>query len=556
MRAGLALLISLLVAMLAGCSTTTSLSPAQPGPLAEAREQDRYHVHIETHDGIRLKATVYQPAIEPGETAPLIIATHGYGGFRAPRPFSIYGKTMLTGQAAIEAWRQGYWVVFYDQRGFGGSQGKVNMMDLDKEVRDVSTVIDWSLAHLPAITEMPDGGPAIGMIGESYGGGAQLLASIQDERLRAIVPIAAWHNMADALAPNDHVRSNWGSILLILPAITSGFDTQGLSKPWRSMIGGSMNTEVREILEQRSPQRFCEQGQHPQADALLVQGFRDTMMTMDHAMANRDCIIEGGGDARLLALQGGHILPWPGQSWSGKPLFNTDETIHCDEDPRAPRQATEQVIVDWWDEKLRGEERQLPDVCVAIDYEHSLPMNDIPVDTEAFTIPRSQVHVPISGLFEGFMVPFDTFFDMFRGLWDNADLRFLKPNGGFGRPRFVPVHIVEGEDEVLLGTPRIEMNVAGTASLFSTRVFVGIGVQSANKRRVRVASEQITPLPEKGYFRQDLAPVAVKLERGDRVGLIIYGYNWQYFTNPSFWWSQARVSGELHLPLIESMELP
>ena len=551
MRAGLALLILLLW----GCSTT-QLSPVAPGPLAEPREQDRYHVHINTHDGIRLKATVYQPEIAPGETAPLIIATHGYGGFRAPRPTSIYGKTMLTGQAAIEAWRQGYWVVFYDQRGFGGSKGKVNMMDPEKEVRDVSTVIDWALEHLPAITNLPDGSPAIGMIGESYGGGAQLLASIQDERLRAIVPIAAWYSLADGLAPNDHVRSNWGSVLLTLPAISSRFSTQGMRKPWRSMITGTMNSEVRETLEERSPKRFCERGEHPQADALLIQGFRDTMLPMEHALANRDCIIEGGGDARLLALQGGHILPWPVQSWSGKPLFNTDKTIRCDEDPRAPAQRTEELIVSWWDEKLRGEEPVMPDICVAVDYDHSLALERLPDSSETFNIPRSQVHVPISGLFEGFMVPFDSFFDMFRGLWDNADLRFMEDSGGFGRPRFIPVHIVEGDDEVLLGTPNIEMNVAGTASLRSTRVFIGVGVQKANKRRVRVVSEQITPLPAKGRYRQDLAPVSAKLDRGDRVGLVIYGFNWQYFANPSFWWSRARLNGELTLPLIDSMELP
>ncbi|MBA3981304.1 MAG: X-Pro dipeptidyl-peptidase [Alcanivorax sp.] len=534
-----------LSATLSGCATT-QLPLAEPGPVSGSREATRYQVKIPTHDGQMLAATVYQPALAAGDSAPLIIATHGYGGFRAKRPFSIYGKTMITGQAAIAAWRAGYWVVFYDQRGFGGSDDRVHMMARDKEVRDVSSVIDWSLAHLPGISTLPDGAPAIGMIGESYGAGAQILASFHEPRLQALVPIAGWHDLADAMAPNSHVRTSWGGALATVPPVTSGFSTQTLSRPWRSMFSGTLSHDVRRAMNARSPATWCGNGHEPQADVLLVQGFRDSLMTMDQALDNRECFLDAGRDARLLAIQGGHILPWPVQRWSGKPLFNTDRHVHCN----GEAQRLEDVILSWWDEKLRGEEGDVPPLCIALDYQDSITPENFPESVQRFPVSREQVHIPIAGLFEGFMVPFDTGYDLFRGLWGNADRRFLKPSGGLGRPRFIPLYVVERDDELLLGTPEINLMLGGTASVRSTRVFVGVGVQHANQRRIRVASEQLTPLPKKGRYQQSLAPVATPLQAGDRVGLIVYGFNWQYAFNPSFWWSRARFNGEVALPLI------
>ena len=542
---------ALFVVLLCGCATT-DLAPVEPGPAPESLDQDYYQVNIPTHDGERLRATVYQPELEPGETAPLIIASHGYGGMRASRPWSFYGQAMLTGQAALEAWREGYWVVFYNQRGFGGSSDSVNLMDPDKEVRDPSTILDWALEHLPGIASLPDGNPAVGMVGESYGGGSQILASFEDDRLGALVPIATWHDLPESFAPNGHVRTYWGGVLATVPAFTSRLRNMNnvFGHPYRGMFTGTMPDEARRLLYERSPAAYCNRGQHPEADALLIQGFRDTIMTMDQALANRDCFREGGRDARLMAIQGGHILPWPLQRWSGKPLFNTDSTLTCD----GEEYPLEELIVHWWDEKLRGAPRRLPDVCLALDYENSTEMEEFPDPAERFRIPRTRVHIPIAGLFEGFMVPADRIGDIFRGLWPGQDLRFKEPQGGFGRPKFIPLHIVRGDDEVLLGTPRIDMQLGGTASRRSTRVFLGVGVQHRNKRRVEIASEQITPLPSRGRYQQELAPVSRVLEPGDRVGLVIYGYNWQYFTNPSYWWSRAILQGDIELPL-DTMEL-
>lgn len=541
--------VVLAILFLAGCATV-DMPPASPGPLVSALEQDYFHVKIPTHDGLELEATVYQPELAPGETAPVIITTHGFGGFRAKRPFSIYGKTMITGEAALAAWRKGYWVVFYDQRGWGDSDGVVHGMDPEFEVKDVSTVIDWTLAHVPAIKRLDDGSPALGMIGESYGGGAQLLATFRDPRLKAMVPIASWYDLRD-IAPHNHMKTNWGAALFVLGGISSGFDVGFMmKKPHRSGFGGTLNDEALDILYERSPLAHCERGEAPQGDVLLVNGFRDNLFGVQQAVANQACFQAHGRDARLLAIQGGHILPWPMQKWSGKPYFNTDENISCS----GYENTLVDTIVAWWDEKLLNAEAEVPETCITLDYESGL---DDPqrffIEGTQFSVPNSKLHIPFAGMFEWLMIPSDVVGDVFRKGWPGADTRHLNPNGGFGRPKFIPVYLAH-EDEVLSGIPEINLRLDGSASKFSTRVFVGVGVQKAGQRRVHVVSEQLHPLPKKGFYRESLPAISTPLERGDRVGLVVYGYTWQYFTNPSYWWSQARIRGDLTLPIREPLE--
>ena len=78
--------------LLSGCSTLdVKQHYAQHSP-QQSLPADYFQIDIPSHDGINLKATLYQPELAPGETAPLIIHAHGFGVFRMPRPMSIYGQ--------------------------------------------------------------------------------------------------------------------------------------------------------------------------------------------------------------------------------------------------------------------------------------------------------------------------------------------------------------------------------------------------------------------------------------------------------------------------------
>lgn len=542
------LLTCLLAALLlAACSTT--LPPLEAGSTPQNTLKRKYfQVKIPTHDGKLLAATVYQPDLQPGDVAPLIIATHGFGGFRAKRPFSIYGKTMLTGEAAIAAWKQGYWVVFYDQRGWGESQDVVHMSEKNYDIKDVSDVIDWSLTHLAGIKQLANGQPAIGMIGESQGGTIQMLASMQDPRIQAMAPIASYYDLNN-VAPNGEMKSLWGINMLVTGGFSSGFDIGFMMrKPLSSTIRtGRASEATQQWFHDRSPVAECESGVTPQADALFIQGWRDSLFDMNQAVENAECVRKGGHEARIIAIQGGHILPWPVQKWSGKPFFNTEDNLYCGD----YRQTLVETLLDWWNEKLKGDTRKVPDYCANLDYKEGMqPQTFPPENSTTFPIPRNWVWAPLAGLFEAFMIPFDTGSDMFRAMWPGADLRFLKPDGGFGRPRFIPVYIANQKD-ALFGTPTIDLQVGGAGKPSAMKLFVGVGIQHAGRRRVHVASEHLTPLPGKGIYRMELPAIAEPLKAGDRVGLIVYGFTSQFFWNSAYWGREATVDGSVTLPLTE-----
>jgi ABC-2 type transport system ATP-binding protein len=217
--------VSLLSISLVGCSTVDIHQLHADTDRSTPLEQRYYHVDIPSFDGTLLKATVFQPALHSYERAPLVIHSHGWATWRMKGKVGLHGTFMVHGKAGLKAWEQGYWVISFDHRGFGSSEGKVNIMDPDIEVKDAIAVIDWAAENLPrlAFDDVEANDPKVGMLGESYGGQMQLLASIQDPRIDAIVPMTTWHDLSEAIAPGGHVKSFWSTIFFGFGTLTSFF---------------------------------------------------------------------------------------------------------------------------------------------------------------------------------------------------------------------------------------------------------------------------------------------------------------------------------------------
>jgi ABC-2 type transport system ATP-binding protein len=351
--------VFLFTILLGACQSSKHLNNAKNTPDYERIDKTHYTIQIHAHDGTKLKATVFQPELVPGEEAPLVIQTHGFGGFRMSGERSLWGKFVITGQAALEAWDQGYWVISYDQRGFGGSGGDVQMMHPDYEVQDLGAVIDWAYEHLPRLKLDDVGDPRVGVIGENYAAGLQVLASIFDHRIDAIVPVTSWYNLADAMAPNGLNKTAWGGVAGYMGTMSSGFDMGIMLKPEvRKSMGSKLADETKAFLAERSPQTYCEREEFPQADALLIQGFRDTMFSINHAVQNKLCIEQGGNEAKLIGVQDGNLLP--SQKLFGFPFFHIDEKVNCGEH----KFKTTDMIVRWFNEKLkdvRGAANKIPE---------------------------------------------------------------------------------------------------------------------------------------------------------------------------------------------------
>ena len=499
----LALLLAAL--LLGGCAARDQLPDfsASTGQDLPARHFDAV---IHGRDGTRLSATVFQPALKAGEQAPVIVHTHGWGGWRVTRPNGFYGTQMMSGRAALKAWQAGYWVISYDQRGWGGSEGNIEMMNPEFEVQDALAVIDWAATHLPRLSMDGPNDPRVGMLGESYGGAVQLLASAEDPRIDAIVPIATWYDLGEALAPESHLKVGWTSVLLSL-GLSTGYDLgKFVQAPYLKSADGRMREPVRDELKAHSLTSYCARGQRPQADALLIQGMRDTLFPLNQGLAIRDCLQQGARDVRLLGMQGGHILPPPMQRWSGLPPFNNEAVLNCD--GRAIN--LYQSIISWYEDKLRGRTgvaASIPDFCVSLDLDQGVALQQLPAN-QRIELPATSIRPLSSGL--------------------------LQPS------RFIPLQQVQ-TSSALVGMPRVHLdNAEGMPTLFAALV-----VKRADGSS-EVLSEQVTPL--NGQASTELAAVSAELQTGDTLGLRISGFSGQYLFNGSWQLSSSTLQGSVEWP--------
>ena len=531
-----------------GCSTLdVNKHYAQFSPQQQL-EADYYQVDIKTHDGLNLRATLYQPALAPGETAPVVIHAHGFGVFRMSGPISLYGQLLLSGEAALETWKHKFWLISYDQRGFGDSDGKVNIMDVNKEVKDVSTIISWVEDNLPRVSRDPSGDLLVGMIGESYGGGAQLLASIFDDRIDAMVPITTWHDLNEALAPNGHVRTAWGGFLLGGGILGSLFDfDKAFSAPYTDLFNGKLNVTAAMELEKRSPAMYCAEGKYPQADMLLIQGFRDTVFPVNHAYRNWLCGKQGGVDARLVAIQGGHILPWPMQSWSGMPFYNTEAVVRCGD----YEEETITMVVNFFEEKLKNKapKQIVPTICLTVPDGEGLIANDVPTKGTLLDLVAAELDLIHSGWFEVILQPMDSLVSLiWRRSNDESDLDKL--TGGTVRPAFKPMLQITRASQ-LLGIPKLNIQMQTTDDDKESTVFVGVGLRRNGSYKVELVSEQLMPLPGDGDYEILLSAVSANLKPGDQIGLLMQGFSGQFFFNPDGWFESARLSGSVEFPITD-----
>jgi ABC-2 type transport system ATP-binding protein len=107
-------------------------------PTAGARD-----VIVTSFDGTPISASFF-PAqgLAPGQKAPTILETHGWGAVRDKDENS--ATLAPVGQVGLGPLRRaGFNVLTWDSRGFGESGGTVEVDSKDFEGRDVSALLDW-----------------------------------------------------------------------------------------------------------------------------------------------------------------------------------------------------------------------------------------------------------------------------------------------------------------------------------------------------------------------------------------------------------------------------
>ncbi|GHC32946.1 alpha/beta fold hydrolase [Streptomyces cinnamoneus] len=301
------------VAVLAGAGTWTVASATGGDPPVHREDRTmRMPAAPGDADTVRIDTSFFTSG-RAQERRPAVLLAHGFGG----------SKDDLREQAE-ELARSGYAVLTWSARGFGRSTGRIGLNDPDREVADVSRLIDW-LAGRPEVRLDAAGDPRVGVAGGSYGGAVALLAAGHDKRVDAIAPQITYWNLADSLFPGDVFKKLWAGIFFTTGSTATGTDGKPAARPAapgrdpgsgcgrfeqslcemyeRVAVAGKPDPGARELLERRSPSAVADRIKVP---TLLVQGQNDSLFPLDQSDAAADAIRRNGAPTAVDWIAGGH----------------------------------------------------------------------------------------------------------------------------------------------------------------------------------------------------------------------------------------------------------
>lgn len=296
-------------------------------------------IEIGSFDGTTIVASFYEPAGKGPH--PAVLITHGWGNSRESTAVTTLAETYASA---------GYAVLTYDSRGFAESGGLVGLNG-PNEVMDAQQLISWLADDNRVKNDGPDD-PVVGMDGYSYAAGIQLRTAAADDRLDAIVPRWAWHDLRFSNDPNGVYKYPWNYALYVgglfgstyAPGVKdAGADGLPDFQPKfnalfeEAVSTGEASDALREFWATRSPGPRGEL-EDIQTPTLLISGWHDRLFTPNEAFANYRGLRDSPGETRLLMYNGGHdLLGAPG-----------------DNDP-AQLQFLTEAALSWFRQHLRGE---------------------------------------------------------------------------------------------------------------------------------------------------------------------------------------------------------
>lgn len=453
--------------------------------------------------------TVFQPDGAPGDTFPLVLVGHGWGASRVTEIDSVPASLTIVsdGTLVAKAVERGYGVISFDYRGHGGSGGLSHLMDPRWEVRDIAAILDWADANLPWLLRV-DGDPRVGLLGQSFGAAYHIPLATRDSRIDAVVSMVTWHDLTEALVPNGVPKSTWLDLLYVTGALATDFKLD----PRLTLVLGQSTLAnhagpllQREFRGHGAASTCARRGPGPSAvPTLLVQGLNDVLFNLNQAVASRECLDRAGADVRLMAVEGGHVIPGLQPPNPAHPACGTLDPVDAG--------------MDWLDEHVKG-------VTGAAGYIPPICWN-VSLNEAAYAYRHGDHFMPLPP-------------------------RIL-PVGLPGK-HFLPLRTVS-RSQLLAGIPRARLRLLPIGEISVTRptVFVGVGIQRFGQSDVQVVNGQVTPVRGGGWHELDLAGIGARLEAGDTVGLVYQGAS-RFFAASGTRYAEypVQVTGEAALPFME-----
>ncbi|MFD8482419.1 alpha/beta fold hydrolase [Kitasatospora sp. NPDC059673] len=285
---------------------------AAVGEPGAVHREDRF---LEGADGVRIDTSFFSAG--GAGRRPAVLLAHGFGGSKE-------GER----QRAEELARAGYAVLTWSARGFGQSSGQIGLNEPEREVADVSRLVDW-LAQRPEVQLDGEGDPRVGVTGASYGGAVSLLAAGYDKRIDAIAPQITWWNLADALFPQAAQGSSaadgvfkklWAGIFFTTGS-ASGLGEGGPKQQVQGPVGcgrfrdelcamynrvaaaGRPDADAVRVLERSSPSSVAERIKVP---TLVIQGQQDSLFPLDQGDRIAKAVAANGAPVAVDWFGAGH----------------------------------------------------------------------------------------------------------------------------------------------------------------------------------------------------------------------------------------------------------
>lgn len=558
--------------------------------VTETRAGGDQHVVLASKvDGVDVSFQMFEPDnLVAGQTYPLVLEGHGYGGMRQTERAGFIARLTAAG----------YYVISIDERGFGASGGTVRVMSPDQEGQDLVQILDWA-EDLPGLRRRSNGEMYVGSYGGSYGGMYQLLLAGTDpkQRLRVLAPDITPHDLVYALNPNNVIKSGWIAALVGvgeasgLTSLAEGVVPMGTNQDTatvETLVQGALTNVIPQAgvnyFTYHSVKYFCEgvaagpqdflfatpdplavpPRPFPALDVLVTQGTRDGLFNFNDGFNNYNCLKARGGDVRFLSHESGHILPVsltsvPGAEEALDPFYAA-LTVPNFEDAAGARNCGSLVLNDvqfaWFQEKLQFQkdavDAALPtgkNPCLSLGNDDAIAVRDIKVGGTSFPLavdmPQFSSVLGISGSVLG-----------------NGARDALLSN--------LPLMTVGAGGAIIAGVPTLELDIAGLSGLEMATcaaplaigacdpiVFLAIGHRKAGTERWDVMDDQITPVRGFGAHSIRMNGVGERLAEGDQLALLIYGFHSQF---PITWSRDVLVpavnlSGSIALPILGANEV-
>ena len=511
------------ITSLSGCNgspQTESLQGRVAGSgVAESRSGQSYDVTLASEvDGESIAFTIHEPdELRVGQSYPLILHSHGYSGTRrnaAARPAdseSLFGRLLANG----------YGVLSLDERGHGESGGFIRVLDPDYAGADWLQVLDWTELNLEWLMLRADSNgqanPVMGAMGGSYGGGFQHLIYRIDEkdRLDVMVPDITWHDLNYSLYNNRVFKTYWGALLSAGGnALANGQHHQVNVGLARGVALNQLSAQEQFLLYRNSLAYNCDGHGRPlrKIDGLYTQSALDTLFNFNEAVDNFECVQALGGDVRFMIKPAGHS---GGEHGSCGRLSSADATFAFFEEKLYQRQNAADFVPQYCFHLGSGGEQGL--VLDRIPHGHD--------QAEAVTVAVENL--------------------LLHELQDNLLGATALDLGLEAGP----------QGDAIVGIPAIEIEILdpllGLENPVEPILFVALGRSSDGGASWTPIMDQVTPYRGYGKFVDELVGVSVKLEPGEKVGLMLYpSHSGQYPSSGSSVPALVNVQATVKVPMI------